>query len=108
MTPPPDSEPICPSDCFLYERTGGVCPMVRDDGLAAAEAARQADVLRTLVFAEAHDTPSLIELVRLDAARSAGVLRVPSRLALPVATAQPIPDHSRKEIPNVISARSPR
>jgi hypothetical protein len=107
VTPPPDVEPVCPTDCFLYEHTGGVCPMVRDDGFTAAEAGRQAEVLRALVFAEAPEVPSLIELVRLDAARSAGALPVPSRLALPAATTQPIPDNSRKE-PHVALSRSPR
>jgi hypothetical protein len=106
MTPPPDVA-AC-SGCFLYERTGGVCPMVHGDGLAAAEAGRQAAVLRALVLAEAPDVPSLTELVRLDAARSVGALRVPSRLALPAATAQRIPDDSRKEVTRAALSRSSR
>jgi hypothetical protein len=108
MTPPLDFDAAC-SGCFLHERTGGVCPMARDGGFAAVEALRQAAVLRTLVLAEAPDVPSLIELVRLDAAAlPSGAQRTPSPLALPAATAQPIHTDSRKEATRVALSRSPR
>jgi len=80
--------------CFVYERSGGVCPMARHAyGLESpAEARRRAEVLRAAVVQDSKTAVSLSELVRLGAShpRLAGLL-------LPSPIAEPIPTDSRKE-----------
>ena len=88
--------------CFLYEQTGGICPMARDAyGLENPEAQRRAEVLHTAVVQDARAAVSLSELVRLGAGRTrlAGLLR-------PSPTANPLPEESEKERVHVEPARS--
>lgn len=87
--------------CFLYERTGGVCPTARDAyGLHnSAEAERRAERFRVAITQDAQSTVGLNELIALDAARqSVGSELVASRrLALLSPGAPSVSQDSRRE-----------
>jgi hypothetical protein len=92
MTPPSDH--LC-SGCFLRERTGGTCPMVRNGyDPEAAEARRRAVALRHAIVQDAKTEIGLRELVQRDGLPAAP----PSApLALPAGAIQPLCNASRKE-----------
>jgi hypothetical protein len=80
MTPPPNIEAHCVG-CAIYEspaRGQHVCPALERQIQEEAEAARQAALLRSLVVAEAPNSPpGLVELVSGEALRSRTPLLLP-------------------------------
>jgi hypothetical protein len=80
MTPPPDIEAACVG-CAIYDspaRGQRVCPALERQLQEEAEARQQAARLRTLIVAEAPDSPpGLVEMVRREALRSRTPLLLP-------------------------------
>lgn len=108
MTPPPNHDAYC-TGCFLHERTGATCPMVRGGyNPEAAEARRRAAALHAAVLQDAQSSPTLAGLVRSDAAKPAGLpAAVRLGLLLP-APLDPVFHDSPKEVLHGIPARSTR
>jgi hypothetical protein len=98
MTPPPNYDAYC-SGCFLHERTGRTCPMVRGGyDPEAAETRRRAAALHAAVLQDAQSSPTLAGLVHSDAAKPAGLpAAVRLGLLLP-APVDPLAHDSRKEV----------
>jgi hypothetical protein len=103
MTPPRDIEAACVG-CAIYEspaRGQHVCPALQRQ-IEEAEAAQQAELLRSLVRAEApNGPPGLIELVCAEAVRSRTPLALP-----PGPSAAPVSSDNRKEAVRVDVSRA--
>jgi hypothetical protein len=94
MSPPLDVEIAC-SGCFLRERTGGTCPMVRDAyDPEAAETRRRAVALHHAIVRDAKTEIGLRELVQRDGLPAA---RPSIPLSLSAAANEPVSNDSRKE-----------
>jgi hypothetical protein len=98
--------------CYLCDVLGICCASISPSqrALLAASVPAQWDRLRAAIVEEAGTVPSLDELVRIDAVcqRPARLLPKPLSLSLPEAGAERIPNDSRKEVLDVIPARSTR
>lgn len=95
--------------CFLYERSGGVCPPARET--YGVEDAAAAERLRAAVRQDAESAESLAVLAGSDAERGAavGALSPSELLGLPAApAADSVANHTRKEMHHVVVSRSPR
>jgi hypothetical protein len=98
MSPPLDVEVGC-TGCFLHERTGRTCPMVRVGyDPEAAEARSRAVALHVAVLQDARSSPALTELVRSDAAKPAGLPAAVRLGLLMTAPVDPRSHDSRKEV----------
>ncbi len=94
MSPPLDAEIAC-LGCFLQERTGRTCPMVRNGyDPEAAEARKRAVALHHAIVQDAKAEIGLRELIQRDGLPAAP-LSVP--LALPAGANEPLSNVSRKE-----------
>jgi hypothetical protein len=98
MSPPVDVDVGC-SGCFLHERTGRTCPMVRGGyDPEAAEARSRAVALHAAVLQDAGGSLALTELVRSEAGAPAALpAAVRLGLLLP-APVEPLSHESRKEV----------
>lgn len=88
--------------CFLRERTGGVCPMVRQGPPDRTHAAER---LYALLLQEAGAVPSFGELVVSDATSQTGELPASMRLLPAVSVAYSVHPDSREEVSNAEAIR---
>jgi hypothetical protein len=106
ITSPTASGEVACAGCFLREQTGGRCPMAQDASeWDQAEARHRAELLRGSVLTELPAAPSLTELVRIEARQGGRGSPCVVQRALPPATAESIPDDSRKEVGHDAASR---
>jgi hypothetical protein len=99
MTHPCEGHPC--DHCYLCDVLGICCITVATGQHVPPQAKdiAQADTLHDAIAQDAKTVIGVTELVRLDAQRQrlGGALSAPSRLALPITTAEPVLNDTKKE-----------